>query len=262
MRPNTYPAFIQTQARRTPRVVPKGRPNRKMREEPLGRREVRTRTGNQMDGWYIYFLMYTGAYGAVFIFIHCIARSLSPKPWSDKDALVVCWGIIYGFTALFYGYPASMLSDALQLPVEAGEFVGAISAIGIPSLITVLITASAWRSKPVAWSIGVGTLLACSISLLTDENGAIFVAPVVWNFSYMLGCCVQNTKDMKLVPENHCDQCGYDLFGLKANTICPECGHEANRVPLCPECGQEVLCIANDSEFNEQSTVLESKPNQ
>tara|TARA_R110002072_G_scaffold42064_10_gene117979 strand:- start:133777 stop:134379 length:603 start_codon:yes stop_codon:yes gene_type:complete len=191
-------------------------------------------------GWYIYILMWTCAYGGVFIFIHCVARSLNPNPWSSEDALVVVWGIVYALTAVFYAIPGSAVSELLQFPEEISRFIETISSIGIPSLITIYVTSRTWRSKPVAWSIVVGTTLACAISMLTDLNGNIYIAPIVWNFCYIFGCCVQNTKDMKLVPENLCNECGYDLFGLALDTTCPECGYQANRAPCCPTCGQTI----------------------
>ncbi len=191
-------------------------------------------------GWYIVYLMYTGVYGGIFILIHCIARRWSPQKWSKWNTLVVLWGIVYALTAVFYGYPALMLSRVFTLYNFDESILGAISSIGIPSLITVFVTAAAWRSKPIAWSIGIGTLLACSISLLTREVGSIFIAPAVWNFCYAFGCCVQNTRDMKQIPKNLCNECGYDLFGLALDTVCPECGYQANRASCCPTCGQTI----------------------
>jgi|GEM_PF-2879233 len=178
-----------------------------------------------MSGWYIYYLMYTGVYGGVFILIHCIARGWNPQKWSKWDTLIVIWGIVYALTAVFYSYPALMLNRAFALYNFDENIVGMISLIGIPSLITVFITAAAWRSMLIAWSIAVGAVLACGLSLLQIEGSLVFISPFVWNFCYAFGCCVQNTKDMKRHPKNHCDECGYDLFGLDTNSICPECGH-------------------------------------
>jgi len=183
-----------------------------------------------MDGWFLFFLMYTGVYSIVFITIHVITTIGSKRVWTGWDTAVLAWGVVYAFTALYYGYLGSMIARWLSIQQPEAGYLSLFTMIGVPGLITMLLVQPAWKSDRVALFVSAGTAVSFLISISIEQIGLVFLAPLAWNAAYAIGCALEIDKRELVPTPNVCRHCGYSLIGLSSIPPCPECGNDRTDV--------------------------------
>lgn len=147
-----------------------------------------------MPDWMIYSFVYSWYFCAFFVFVHYTAWLIRDRKWNRWDSVLMVWSVVFCFTALFYGIVGAWLLQPISVAILSDDTKFAVTLIMIPSCISIVFMRKAWGSNRVGLSVLVGSVIATIAAAVDSEYGLMFIAPSIWNASYLLGCVLENCR--------------------------------------------------------------------
>lgn len=186
-----------------------------------------------IPGWLIVLIFAAPVVGAtLFSFVYGLKLLALPLKPSDRDGLVLAWGLV-GFAPVAYGglWGAATIARAIGplKVIDLREFLFPVMAITLPGMLTALLLHRSVNSGRLTRVVVTVSLLPSVAALWV--NGMLYVGSALW-----LGVVLPSLLLCRWPANGRhrgahvCPKCGYDLCGL-THTRCPECGRTAPQPP-------------------------------